>query len=111
MSAFAWFLGQNDLGKRLVDPDSGSCSDGLHPDRVNENKGAESVLSYLLGLEEIRQFKRAAAIGLLAPLSEMLPSAVSAVSSQALLGNFIAPIPLRESPELIPAPGPGEGGR
>ena len=33
----------------------GSCRDGLHPDRANENRGGESVLSYLLGLAEIRQ--------------------------------------------------------
>lgn len=111
LSAFSWFQGQNDLGKTLVDADSGSCSDGLHPDRVNENKGAESVLSYLLGLGEIRQFKQAAVAGHIAPLSEMLPGAVSCISPQAPLGNFIAPIPLRESPELIPAPGPGEGSR
>jgi len=111
LSAFAWFQGENDLRKTLIDPDTGSCSDGLHPDRVNENKGAESVLSYLLGLGEIRQFKRAAVTGHIAPLTELLPGAVSAISSQAPLGNFLAPIPLRESPELIPAPGPGEGGR
>ena len=111
LSAFAWFQGKNDQGKTLVDPESGSCSDGLHPDRVNENKGAESVLSYLLGLGEIRQFKLAAVTGHIAPLSELLPGAVSAIPPQAPLGNFIAPIPLRESPELIPAPGPGEGGR
>ena len=59
MRAFGWFLGENDLQTALIDPDTGSCSDGLHPDRPNENKGAESVLSYLLGLVEIRQFKRA----------------------------------------------------
>jgi len=111
LSAFAWFHGKNDLGKALVDPDTGSCSDGLHPDRVNENKGAESVLSYLLGLGEIRQFKLAAVSGHIAPLSEQLQGAVSAVPPQAPLGNFIAPIPIRKSPELISAPGPGEGGR
>ena len=58
--AFGWFLGENDLQTALINPDTGSCSDGLHPDRPNENKGAESVLSYLLGLLEISQFKRAA---------------------------------------------------
>jgi len=48
--AFAWFLGGNDLSLPLVDLETGSCRDGLHPDRPNENRGAESVLSYLLGL-------------------------------------------------------------
>jgi glycosyl transferase family 1 len=55
MSAFGWFLGENDLQTTLINVDTGSCSDGLHPDRPNENKGAESALSYLLSLVEIRQ--------------------------------------------------------
>jgi glycosyltransferase involved in cell wall biosynthesis len=58
LRAFSWFLGDNDLACPLVDPATGSCSDGLHPDRPSENKGAESVLSYLLGLTEIRRFMR-----------------------------------------------------
>ncbi len=55
---FAWFLGDNDLLVPLVDLDTGSCRDGLHPDRANENRGAESVLSYLLSLAEVRQLAR-----------------------------------------------------
>jgi glycosyltransferase involved in cell wall biosynthesis len=57
--AFAWFLGSNDLSCPLVDLETGSCCDGLHPGRVNENRGAESVISYLLALAEIRQLARA----------------------------------------------------
>ena len=75
MRAFDWFLGENDLQTALIDPDTGSCSDGLHPDRPNENKGAESVLSYLLGLVEMRQFKRAAAIGRTKPASKLVIAA------------------------------------
>jgi glycosyltransferase involved in cell wall biosynthesis len=56
--AFAWFLGSNDLSLPLVDLETGSCRDGLHPDRPNENRGGESVVSYLLGLSEIRQIAR-----------------------------------------------------
>jgi glycosyltransferase involved in cell wall biosynthesis len=56
--AFAWFLGANDLGAPLVDLANGSCRDGLHADRSNENRGGESVLSYLLGLVEIRSLDR-----------------------------------------------------
>ena len=37
---FSWFLGSNDLSVTLVDPETGSCRDGLHPDRANENRGA-----------------------------------------------------------------------
>lgn len=56
--AFSWFLGSNDLSVALVDTETGSCRDGLHPDRANENRGGESVVSYLLGLAEIRQLAR-----------------------------------------------------
>jgi glycosyltransferase involved in cell wall biosynthesis len=55
---FGWFLGSNDLSVALVDPQTGSCRDGLHPDRANENRGGESALSYLLSLAEIRQLAR-----------------------------------------------------
>ena len=56
--AFAWFLGSNDLSVVLVDTETGSCRDGLHPDRANENCGGESAVSYLLALAEIRQLAR-----------------------------------------------------
>ncbi len=57
--AFAWFLGSNDLSTPLVDLETGSCRDGLHPERANENRGGESAVSYLLALAEIRQLERA----------------------------------------------------
>jgi glycosyltransferase involved in cell wall biosynthesis len=56
--AFAWFHGANDLGTPLVDPATGGCLDGLHPDRPNLNQGAESVLSYLLSLADLRRWTR-----------------------------------------------------
>jgi len=48
--AFEWFLGRNDLSLPLYDPASGGCADGLHPDRVNQNQGAESTLAFHLAL-------------------------------------------------------------
>ena len=59
--AFDWFLGDNDVRTTLIDLRTGACSDGLHIDRRNENKGAESTLSYLLGLVELRKFARTTA--------------------------------------------------
>ena len=56
--AFAWFFGKNDLSACVADRESGSCRDGLHPDRVNENRGGESVVSYLLSVGEIRRLAR-----------------------------------------------------
>jgi glycosyltransferase involved in cell wall biosynthesis len=54
-SAFNWFLGGNDLQIALYDSTTGGCRDGLHPDRVNENQGAESTLSFLMALMEMRK--------------------------------------------------------
>jgi hypothetical protein len=52
--AFRWFLGENDLQAALYDPTTGGCRDGLHPDRVNENQGAESTVSFLMALGEMQ---------------------------------------------------------
>jgi hypothetical protein len=52
--AFSWFLGDNQLRRPLYDARTGGCRDGLHADRVNENQGAESTLSFLLALLEMR---------------------------------------------------------
>lgn len=53
-TAFNWFLGDNDLQIVLYDSSSGGCRDGLHPDRANENQGAESTLSFLMASLEMR---------------------------------------------------------
>jgi glycosyltransferase involved in cell wall biosynthesis len=52
--AFEWFLGRNDLRLSLYDSSTGGCRDGLHPNRANENQGAESTLAFLLSLLEIQ---------------------------------------------------------
>ena len=54
---FSWFLGNNDLHTPLYDATTGGCRDGLHPDRVNENQGAESTLSFLMALLEMQAAK------------------------------------------------------
>ena len=56
--AFEWFLGRNDLRKPLYDPATGACHDGLHSDRLNRNQGAESTLSFLIALFELRSADR-----------------------------------------------------
>jgi len=52
--AFEWFLGRNDLNCSIYDPTTGGCRDGLHPDRPNQNQGAESTLAFLQALLELR---------------------------------------------------------
>lgn len=55
--AFEWFLGRNDLHLPVYDPTTGGCRDGLHPDRPNENQGAESTLAFLQSLLELQLAK------------------------------------------------------
>jgi len=62
-SAMNWFLGDNDLQIALYDSNTGGCRDGLHPDRANENQGAESTLSFLMALLEMRGLEDADGTG------------------------------------------------
>jgi len=56
--AFDWFLGRNDLNLPLYDPRTGGCRDGLHPDRLNQNQGAESTIAFLMSLMEISSMEQ-----------------------------------------------------
>jgi hypothetical protein len=48
--AFEWFLGRNNQGVPVYDFATGGCHDGLGPEGVNANEGAESTLAYLQAL-------------------------------------------------------------
>jgi glycosyltransferase involved in cell wall biosynthesis len=48
LTAFSWFMGNNDLMIPLYDDESKGCCDGLEHHSVNRNQGAESTISYLL---------------------------------------------------------------
>lgn len=54
-----WFLGRNDLGQPVCDVITGGCRDGLHPDGVNQNQGAESTLAWLHSLLRLHQVQPA----------------------------------------------------
>jgi glycosyltransferase involved in cell wall biosynthesis len=54
--AFEWFYGRNALGVSMYDKSTGGCRDGLHIDRLNENQGAESTLSLIQAILEMKQF-------------------------------------------------------
>ena len=56
-SAFEWLLGRNHLGQLLYVPHTGGCRDGLHPNAVNQNQGAESTLAFLISSVEIQLFE------------------------------------------------------
>lgn len=55
--AYGWFLGANDLRRRLADPARGSGRDGLTASGVNTNEGAESTLMWLMAAEHIRAMR------------------------------------------------------
>jgi len=55
--AFDWFLGRNRLNTSLYDFADGSVADGIDANGISTNKGAESVVCYLLavlGLSELK---------------------------------------------------------
>jgi len=45
---FAWFLGKNTQGLRVYNSNTGGCYDGITPEGVNLNQGAEATVTYLL---------------------------------------------------------------
>lgn len=53
-AAYGWFLGRNDLGIPVAEPERGACFDGLTARGVNGNQGAESTLVWLMALEHVR---------------------------------------------------------
>lgn len=53
LRALNWFLGANDLSLPLHDFTTGGCHDGLMPQGLNPNQGAESTLAWLLSLLSI----------------------------------------------------------
>jgi hypothetical protein len=51
--AFDWFLGKNSKNIMVYNPSNGGCFDGITPDGLNRNQGAESGLSYFLARLEM----------------------------------------------------------
>lgn len=47
-SSYLWFLGENSLRIPLYDYETKGCCDGLQPNGINRNQGAESTLAYLI---------------------------------------------------------------
>jgi uncharacterized protein YyaL (SSP411 family) len=50
---FAWFLGKNTQGLSVYNPNTGGCYDGLTPEGLNLNQGAEATVTYLLARLEL----------------------------------------------------------
>ncbi len=54
--SYTWFTGRNDLGLSLIDEDTGGIYDGLQPEGLNKNQGAESYLAHLLAALELQLY-------------------------------------------------------
>jgi hypothetical protein len=57
---FEWFLGRNSKGSNVYNPETGGCYDGITPQGLNLNEGAEATVSYLLArleLEALNKFQ------------------------------------------------------
>lgn len=70
-AAHAWFYGDNDKGVPLAD-DAGGCYDGLRPDGLNHNQGAESILSVQLANAAMADYGGPVAAG--GPVLRFIPS-------------------------------------
>jgi hypothetical protein len=57
--AVNWFLGANDTGVAMWDPDTGGAFDGLEEQGANRNQGTESTLALLSTLQHARSRLRA----------------------------------------------------
>ena len=57
-TAFEWFLGRNSRKIQMYNPETAGCFDGLAPEKVNMNQGAESSISYLLARLKLEELKR-----------------------------------------------------
>ncbi len=74
---FAWFLGRNHLGQMVYDSTTGGCSDGVQPDRLNQNQGAESTLAFLLSQAEMTLLENTLAAFEQPPEAERMEEAAS----------------------------------
>jgi hypothetical protein len=84
-------VGRNDLHTPIYDPGTGGCHDGLEPDHVNCNQGAESTLAFLLSLVQMRLAESAIEISTTdtlatAVVEDTSPPAEPAVTGPAVTG-------------------------
>ncbi len=56
--AFEWFLGKNTQNVVVYDTVTGACHDGITPEGLNLNQGAEATISYLLARLELENLGR-----------------------------------------------------
>ncbi len=55
---YSWYHGNNVKNLSLVDSETGGCFDGITPEGVNFNQGAESIISLWMAYLAIKQYVR-----------------------------------------------------
>jgi hypothetical protein len=58
--AAGWFAGVNDVGVPVWNPATGRAYDGLEPDSINQNQGAESALAFVSTCADLDWLERRA---------------------------------------------------
>ncbi len=56
--AFNWFLGKNTKNVVVYDSATGACYDGINPQGLSLNQGAEATISYLLARLELENIRK-----------------------------------------------------
>ena len=54
-TCYFWYRGKNSKGLSLIDAETGGCYDGITPDGLNLNQGAESIVSFWIAYLEIKK--------------------------------------------------------
>lgn len=54
-TCFSWYYGKNSKNLCLIDAETGGCYDGIEPDGLNLNQGAESIVSFWIAYLEIKK--------------------------------------------------------
>lgn len=55
--SYAWYSGKNSCAQCLIDEETGGCGDGITPDGINQNQGAESIVGYCMANLSIARYK------------------------------------------------------
>jgi hypothetical protein len=76
LTAFTWFMGNNDIGVPLYDEETAGCCDGLELHGVNRNQGAESTISYQLSYLSIYAAEQ--------EMAAMMPQQITASKTSSL---------------------------
>jgi hypothetical protein len=91
--AAEWFLGRNDTGVLLFDPESGGCCDGLMREGRNENQGAESTLALIGAFQQAGRVQAATV-----PAAQVQPGTRRSAFKSSSIETVAAPTLLSAAP-------------